>query len=52
MIPRAAAELFAAAARDPLHSYHVTMSYIQVWACGGPVMGCAVLGGLLWAAVR
>ncbi|GFR51944.1 hypothetical protein Agub_g14466 [Astrephomene gubernaculifera] len=31
MIPRAAAELFAAAARDHLHTYRITMSYIQIY---------------------
>ncbi|KAG2485040.1 hypothetical protein HYH03_016243 [Edaphochlamys debaryana] len=31
MIPRAAAELFAAAGRDPSHTYRITMSYIQIY---------------------
>ncbi|GIL67169.1 hypothetical protein Vafri_20615 [Volvox africanus] len=31
MIPRAAAELFSAAARDMLHMYRITMSYIQIY---------------------
>lgn len=59
MIPRAAAELFAAAARDPVHSYRITMSYIQVggWIAQGSARGSytgvavCYLPALTWAGV-